>query len=704
MNALHPDVLADLASHLQRAQSDSSVSAIVITGEGQNFSAGFDVAVFASKARSGPGDGEVVDARGINAAFCRLVESGPKPVVAAIDGICLGGGLELAMACAGRVAAPSARLGLPELKLGIIPGFGGTQRLPRLVGVKTAMDMMLTSKQVPATKALELGLLDEVCPPGNVLVSKACQMAGDIASGSRARSETLSRTDRLEDAAVVQEVLKVAEKRARKAQPNVEFPGLCIAAVRAGLEKGGLAGLEVERQCFSQAQAAPAHKALVHVFFASRATKRVCGVTDAGVAPRELKTIAVVGGGLMGSGIATASALAGYTVLLKEINQKMLEAGMGRIHANLASRVKKGAMTEAKAKEVAGRVRGCLDYSAFRSADLVIEAALERVDLKQAIFADLEKACRPDCILSTNTSTINISKVGAKTKASARILGVHFFSPAHVMPLLEIVKTDETSKQVLVDTLAYATKIKKTPVIVGNCTGFAVNRMFFPYTMAACLLVDLGVDPYTLDFAIMGFGMPMGPFRLADLVGVDISVHVGANFVDDFPERVYQSKLIQLMHDLGRLGEKTKGGFYNYKLSRQGFPEATISPVVETSRREAGLIARRDGKRLQPTKEQLVSMVFFPVVNEACRIIDEGIVDKPSDLDVSAVMAMGFPAYRGGVIHWADSIGAAAIAAALQQWAEAYPETAGFWKPCDFLLRCARSGAKLGGGAATSRL
>ncbi|EFN52227.1 hypothetical protein CHLNCDRAFT_59763 [Chlorella variabilis] len=699
VNSLHPTVLQSLFNHLREAQARQEVKAIVITGANGRFCAGFDINQFVQSSGGGG-----IDAH-INDAFCDLIESGPKPTVAAVQTMALGGGCELALACNARVCTPGTSFGLPELQLGIIPGFGGTQRLPRAVGLQKAVEMMLTSTPIKDRAARELGLADEVVPPGQLL-EVAKRVAFDIAAGKRARVQTLYRTDKLEPLGEALAILQFARSQAAKRARHLMHPLLCLDAIQYGIEHGGRAGLQKEGECFGAAAALDTHKALVHIFFAQRSTKKIRGVTDTGLRPRPIKRVAVLGGGLMGSGIATACVLAGVEVLLKEVNQKFLDAGMGRIQSNLASRVKKGRMTEQMAQAAMSRVQGALDYSGFGSVDMVIEAAIEDVGLKQEIFAELERSCRKDAILATNTSTINIELVGAKTSCADRILGAHFFSPAHVMPLLEIVRTDQTSKQVILDTLELSTKIKKTPVVVGNCTGFAVNRVFFPYTQAACMLVDMGLDPYRIDKIIAGFGMPMGPFRLSDLVGADIGLHVGKNFLESFSKRCYPARIIQLLNENKRLGEKSGRGFYKYDARRRASPDPDLAPLVQQSRKGAGLY--QDGAPPPKMNDQdIVEFIFFPVVNEGCRVIDEGIVDKPADLDVAMVMGMGFPAFRGGLIFWADLVGADYICQRLAGWAKQFSGTAlqGFFKPSAYLERCARQGTKLSAGkGAASKL
>ncbi|KAI8468942.1 MAG: ClpP/crotonase-like domain-containing protein [Monoraphidium minutum] len=702
VNALHPEVLRAVFTHAQAAHADARVKAIVVTGAGKNFSAGFDINQFV-QASGGGG----IDDR-INDAICAAIEGGPKPTVAAVQGVALGGGLEVAMGCNARVALKGSRLGLPELQLGIIPGFGGTQRLPRLVGLQKAIEMMLTSAPIKAEAGAKLGLVDVLVDSADGLLPAAKALALDIAAGRRARMASLTRSDKIEPLAEGLAVIEFARAQAAKRARNLQHPQLCLDAIQEGLANGGPAGLKKEGECFAAAAALDTHKALVHIFFAQRSTKKVRGVTDGGLSPRPLRTVAVLGGGLMGSGIATALALAGVDVILKEVNQTFLDGGMARVKSNLASRVKKGRMTQAAMDATLGRVRGALDYAPFANVDMVIEAVIEDIPLKQRIFADLEAACPPHAILATNTSTIDIDLVGAKTKSRDRIVGAHFFSPAHVMPLLEIVRTTSTSKQVVLDTLALASTIKKTPVVVGNCTGFAVNRVFFPYTMAACLLADCGANPYQVDAVIAGdFGMPMGPFRLNDLVGSDIGLHVGKNFVEAFAERVYVSHLIPSLFDAGRLGEKSGAGFYKYDARRRASPDPEVRPLIEKSVAEAGILAKVfGGKPPKMTPQEVIEFIFFPVVNEGCRVIAEGIVDKPADLDVASVMAMGFPPYRGGLIFWADLVGAPKIVAALDALAAKFGPTGagGFFVPCEYLRSAAAAGRKLSAGVTASRL
>lgn len=687
VNSLSFDVLNSLKETYDQALRRDDIKAIVITGEKGKFSGGFDITAFGGLQggkSQGPKPGYVAIE-----ILSDTVEAAKKPSVAAIDGLALGGGLEVAMSCHARISTPYAQLGLPELQLGIIPGFGGTQRLPRLVGLAKSLEMMLTSKPVKGEEALSLGLVDAVASPAE-LISTARRWALDILELRKPWVATLYKTDKLEPLGEAREILNFARAQARKQGPNLSHPLVCIDVIEEGIVSGPRAGLWKEAEAFQGLLQSDTCKSLVHIFFAQRSTTKVPGVTDRGLKPRRIKKVAILGGGLMGSGIATALIVSNYPVILKEVNENFLQAGIGRVKANLQSRVKKGRMTQEKFEKTFSLLKGSLDYESFKDVDMVIEAVIENVSLKQQIFADLEKYCPPHCILASNTSTIDLNLIGQKTKSSDRIVGAHFFSPAHVMPLLEIVRTEKTSPQVIVDLLDIGKKIRKTPVVVGNCTGFAVNRMFFPYTQAAVLLAERGTDIYQIDRAITKFGMPMGPFRLCDLVGFGVGVATGKQYIEHFPERVYKSMLLSLMIEDKRVGEATRKGFYVYNDKRKASPDPEVKNYIEKARNISGVSV--DPKLTKMSDKEIIEMIFFPVVNEACRVYAEGIAVKAADLDIAGVMGMGFPAYRGGVMFWADSIGSKYICSRLEEWSNKY---GGFFKPCAYLADKAARGALL---------
>ncbi|KAE9462827.1 hypothetical protein C3L33_05263, partial [Rhododendron williamsianum] len=581
------------------------------------------------------------------------IEDGKKPVVAAIEGLALGGGLELTMGCHARIAAPKAQLGLPELSLGVLPGFGGTQRLPRLLGLSKAVEMMLLSKPITSEEGKKLGLID-------ALVSS-------------------------------EELLRV---------PNV---------------------------------------------------------TDIGLKPRSVKRVAVIGGGLMGSGIATALILGNIYVVLKEVNSEYLLRGIKMVEGNVRGLVARKKLAHDKAEKALSMLKGVLDYSEFRNVDMVIEAVIEKVPLKQTIFSEIEKACPPHCILATNTSTIDLNVVGEKTSSQDRIVGAHFFSPAHVMPLLEIVRTEKTSAQVILDLMAVGKIIKKVPVVVGNCTAFAVNRTFFPYTQGSHLLLNLGVDVFRIDRLISRFGLPMGPFHFAvamaifdailsyckllprimrlhnftnnvkcmdqvimlpgyalssiselqkkrpnacqlqDLAGYGVALAVGKELKAAFSDRSFRSPLVELLVKSGRNGKNNGKGYYLYEKGSKPKPDPSVLPIIEECRRVTNVMP--GGKPISVSDNEIVEMILFPVVNEACRVMDEGVVVRASDLDVASVLGMSFPSYRGGIVFWGDTVGPNYIYTSLKKWSELYGS---FYKPSRFLEERATKGIPLSAPASTS--
>ncbi|CAN6456522.1 unnamed protein product [Victoria cruziana] len=625
------------------------------------------------------------------------IEVSRKPSVAAIQGLALGGGLELAMACHARIATPKTQLGLPELSLGVIPGFGGTQMLPRLVGISKAIDMMLSSKPITSEEGKERGLIDAVVPP-NELLKAARLWALDIANRQKPWMSSLRRTDRIGSFTEARDLISAARQRAKQFAKNLPHHQGCLDVIEEGVIFGGYAGLLKEAKVFKELVLGSTARGLVHTFFAQRTTAKIPGVTDLGLKPRKMQKVAVIGGGLMGSGIATALIVSGVHVILKEINADYLKQGINRISDNLQGHVRKGIVPKAKFHEIMSLVKGVLDYSEFKDVDMVIEAVIEKVPLKQSIFNDLEKACPPHCILATNTSTIDLNVVGTRTHSQDRIIGAHFFSPAHVMPLLEIVRTEKTSPQAILDLMTLGKAIKKVPVVVGNCTGFAVNRTFFPYTDGAHLLVNLGVDVFRIDRAISDFGMPMGPFQLQDLAGYDVALAVAVEFSAAFSDRKFDSPLVKIMVENGRYGKKNGRGYYLYEKGSKPKPDPNVLPIIEECRKRTNVMP--SGKPISVSDQEIVEMILFPVVNEACRVLDEGVVVRASDLDIASVLGMSFPSYRGGIIFWADTVGAGYIYSRLKKWAELYGP---FYKPSAFLEQRAAKGLPLSSPSAAGK-
>ncbi|KAK6151803.1 hypothetical protein DH2020_014438 [Rehmannia glutinosa] len=583
-----------------------------------------------------------------------VIEDAKKPTVAAIEGLALGGGLELALGCHARIAAaPKTQLGLPELTLGVIPGSGGTQRLPRLIGLPKALEIMLVAYHliisITSEEGKKLGLVDAVAPSEELLkVSR--QWALDIAGRRKPWIRSLHKTDKLGSLPEVHDILKTARQQAKQTAKNMPQHQACLDVIEEGIIHGGYHGLLKESKVFKELVSTDTSKGLVHAFFCSKGNKKVPNVTDIGLKPTHIKKVAVIGGGLMGSGIATTLILSDIYVILKEINSEYLLKGIKAIEGNVRSLVSRKRLAQNKAERALLMLKGVLDYSEFKDVDMVIEAVIENISLKQKIFGDLEKACPPHCILASNTSTIDFNIIGQKTESQDRIVGAHFFSPAHVMPLLEIIRTEKTSPQVILDLMTVGKTIKKVPVVVGNCTGFAVNRTFFPYQQAAHLLVNLGVDVFRIDQLISNFGLPMGPFQLQDLAGYGVAVATTKEFSSSFPDRTFESPLVELLLKNGRNGKNNGKGYYIYEKGSKPKPDPTVLPIIEESRKLTNIMP--GGKPMFITDEEIVEMILFPVVNEACRVLDDGIVVRASDLDIASVLGMSFPSYRH---HWGRS-------------------------------------------------
>ncbi|XP_059634955.1 peroxisomal fatty acid beta-oxidation multifunctional protein AIM1 [Cornus florida] len=693
VNALAIPIIAGLKETFDEAMRRDDVKAIVLTGKGGRFCGGFDINVFQSVHKTG----DISRLPDVSVELVvNTIEDAKKPAVAAVEGLALGGGLELAMGCHARIAAPKAQLGLPELTLGVMPGFGGTQRLPRLVGLPKAIEMMLSSKPIMSEEGKKLGLVDAVVS-SQELLSVARLWALDIANRRKPWMRSLHKTDKLGSLSEAREILKVARQQAKRTAANLPQHQACLDVIEEGIVHGGYSGVLKEAKVFKELVISNTSKGLVHVFFAQRATSKVPNVTDVGLKPRPVKKVAVIGGGLMGSGIATALILGNIYVILKEVNSEYLQRGIKIIEANVRGLVTRKKLAQDKADKALSMLKGVLDYSEFRDVDMVIEAVIEKVPLKQTIFSEIEKACPPHCILATNTSTIDLNLVGEKTSSQDRIVGAHFFSPAHVMPLLEIVRTEKTSAQVILDLMTVGKIIKKVPVVVGNCTGFAVNRTFFPYTQGAHILVNLGVDVFRIDRLISSFGLPMGPFQLQDLAGYGVALAVGKEFATAFPDRTFRSPLVGLLVESGRNGKNNGKGYYIYEKGSKPKPDPSVLPIIEESRRLTNIMP--GGKPISVTDQEIVEMILFPVVNEACRVMDEGVVVRASDLDIASVLGMSFPSYRGGLVFWADTVGPKHIYTSLKKWSELYGN---FFKPSRFLEERATKGLPLSAPASTS--
>ncbi|RZC75615.1 hypothetical protein C5167_051092, partial [Papaver somniferum] len=616
VNALAPPILAGLKEKYAEAMSR----------EGGRFSGGFDISVLELVHQTG----DISRLPDVSVQLvCSIIEDAKKPSVVAIEGLALGGGLELIMGCHARIATPKVQLGFPELTLGVLPG---TQRLPRLVGTAKDIEMILTSKFIMSEEGNKLGLIDAIVSKEELL--RVVRLwALDIAERRKPWISSLQQTNKLGSLAESHKVIQAAREQAKRTAPNMPQHQACLDAVEEGIFFGGYSGvLKTLQEAF---------------FFAQSAIAKVPNVTDIGLKPRPVKKVAVIGGGLMGSGIATA---------LLSLRKSTMMA--------------KGKTTEDKVKKALLILTGVLDYAEFKHVDMVIEAVTESIPVKQSIFRELEKVCSCDCILASNTSTIDLNVVGQKTSSQERIIGAYFFSPAHVMSLLEIVRTDKTSSQVILDLMTVGKTVKKVCVVVGNCIGFAVNRTFFPYTQGAHILANLGVEVFRIDRLISSFGMPIGPFQLQDLAGYGVGMAVGEEFSSSFPDRTFKSP-----------PRKNNGkGYYKYEKGCKPKPDLTVLPIIKESIKLTNLMP--GGKPLSLSDQEIVEMIMFPVVNEACRVLDGGVVVRASDLDAASIHGMSFPSYRGGLVFWADTVGAKHIYSSLKKWLEMYGN---FFRPSEFL-------------------
>ncbi|MCU4179634.1 3-hydroxyacyl-CoA dehydrogenase NAD-binding domain-containing protein [Bosea sp. BH3] len=630
VNALGAAVRQGLAAAVAQANADAGVTALVIAAEGKAFIAGADISEF-GKPPVAPSLPDLLDA----------IAGSSKPVVAAIQGVALGGGLEVALACRARVALTAAKLGLPEIKLGLIPGAGGTQRLPRLIGAAKAFPMMLSGEPVSAGQALEYGLLDEVVSENVVAV--ASQLAETLAAtgAGRTAADRLTEADREAFEALAAEALKKAE-----GAPNV--PAL-VEAVRSVFSLPFAEGLAVERRLFLELVADERSKALRHVFFAEREVAKLPGIGPE-VKPREILSAAVIGAGTMGGGIAMCFANAGIPVTLIETAQAPLDNGMNRIAAIYDISVQRGSLTpDAKARRMA-LIKPAVGLTAAAKADIVIEAAFEEMGVKQSIFTGLDKVAKPGAILASNTSYLDIPTIAAATGRPQDVLGMHFFSPANVMKLLEVVRTKEVADDVVVTAVALGRRLGKVPVVVGNGFGFVGNRMLEQRTRATERLLVAGALPHEIDAALTGFGFKMGPCAMADLAGNDIGWR-------SRKARGLKASVADAICEAGWFGQKTGRGYYLYP---QGARAGQRDPEVEAL--IARISAEKGVTRRSFTSEEILARLLDPMVNEGARILEAGIAARPGDIDIVWINGYNWPAWRGGPMFWADSVGLDVIA------------------------------------------
>jgi len=659
---------------LQRAELDPSVKAVVITGAGKAFSGGADIREFNSpKALTEPTLHTLI----------RTAEGLSKPVVAAIHSVCMGGGLELALGCAYRVAVPGAQIALPEVKLGLLPGAGGTQRLPRVIGLEAALDMIVSGNPVPSEK-FSGTLFDEVFPAGTDLVAASVDFANRIAD-VRPLPKVRDRQVQHADAAAF---LDAARARVKAAAGAFPAPLECVETIAAAVNMPFDEGCKFERSRFIHLTQTVESKALRHSFFAERAASKIPDV-PADTPVREIKSAAVVGAGTMGGGIAMNFANAGIPVTILETKQEALEKGLATIRKNYENTVKKGKLAPEKFEQRMALVKGTLAYADIANADIVIEAVFEDMGVKETVFRQLDAVMKPGAILASNTSTLDLDKIAGFTARPQDVIGLHFFSPANVMKLLEIVRGAQTGKDVLATALALSKKLKKTGVVSGVCDGFIGNRMVEQYIRQAGFLLDEGALPQQVDQAIEKFGFAMGPFRMGDLAGNDIGWYIRKRRYVEMPELAY-SKTADLLCEEGRFGQKTGAGWYDYQAGdRTPHPSAWVDGMIIQHSKDLG-IARRE-----ISDEEIVERLVYALVNEGAKILEEGIALRASDIDMVYLSGYGFPLYRGGPMFYADTVGLPQVLAAIEKYAGGYHGEA--WAPAALLKRLAAEGRGFNG-------
>lgn len=671
LNVFSPGVPEGVMAHLREAGADDRVTAVVVTGAGKHFVAGADITTFGM-----PRD-EAPDVLGLIEALA----SSAKPVVAAIRGTAFGGGLEMALACNWRVAAPDAKLGLPEVKLGLLPGAGGTQRLPRLAGLEVALRMIPSGSPVGAEEALEAGVVDEVVTGD--LVDGAVAFARNVAS----TPDALRRTHELEVAVDgdADEILDGARVQAERRSPGVLAPQRCIDAIEAAVKLGFAEGIERERAMFMELMESDQSASLRHIFFAERTAAKIDDVGD-DVEPRQVTRGAVIGAGTMGGGIAMNFANAGIPVTVVEVDQESLDRGLGKVRSNYQATVDKGRIDAEEMQARMDRISGTVDFDAVAGADVVIEAVFEDMDLKQETFGRLDKVAAGDAILATNTSTLDVDEIAASTSRPGSVVGMHFFSPANVMQLLEVVRGGQTSDVALKTAVALGRRMGKVPVVVGVCDGFVGNRMFHTYTREASFLLEEGALPQQVDRVMTGFGFKMGPFAVSDLAGLDVGYRIRKRqAADRDPDERYPAIADKIV-EMDRLGQKTGAGFFRYEEgSRTPIPDPEIEQLIVEHSAEQGFERRTIGD--QEIRDRLLGQL----INEGAFILEEGIAQRSSDIDVIYVYGYGFPAHRGGPMFHAGLIGLPEVHATI---ARLHDEHGDLWRPAPLLERlAAREGA-----------
>ncbi|AFU46376.1 3-hydroxyacyl-CoA dehydrogenase [Acidovorax sp. KKS102] len=660
---------------LGRANADAAVTSIVITGAGGAFSGGADIKEFGTdKSLQEPNLLSVIAA----------IENSAKPVVAAMHSVAMGGGLELALGCHYRIAAPGCSIALPEVKLGLIPGAGGTQRLPRVIGVEAALNLIVSGEPVKSEMIAGVPgqkLFDKMAASAESLAAEALEFAQSVAD---ARPLPLVRNlpcKHPEGDAYFQFARNMVKGMAK----NFPAPAKCVDAVEAATKKKFAEGMLVEREIFINLMWTPESRALRHLFMAERAASKIPDVAS-DTPKRDIKLVGVIGAGTMGGGISMNFLNAGIPVKILEMKQEALDRGVATIKKNYEAQVKKGKLKQDKYEQRMALLSTTLSYDDLKDCDLIIEAVFEEMGVKEAVFKQLDAVAKPGAILASNTSTLDVDKIAAFTKRPQDVVGMHFFSPANVMKLLEVVRGKETAKDVLATVMAIGKKIKKTSVVSGVCDGFIGNRMIEQYSRQAGFLLDEGCTPQQVDKAIEKFGFAMGPFRMGDLAGNDIGWAIRKRRAVERADMKY-SRTADKLCELGRFGQKTGAGWYDYQAGkRDAIPSDLVNKMIEDHRKELGITPRKI------SDEEIVQRLVFALVNEGAHILEDGIASKSGDIDMVYLTGYGFPIHRGGPMHYASEVGLFNVVQAMDRFAKNPLDDAAFWKPAPLLAKLAAEG------------
>ena len=676
VNGLGAAVRTSLQAAFETAAGDTDISALVITGSGRMFSGGADIREFGQTPPPGtphlPG---LIDA----------IEALDKPVVAAIHGVALGGGCELALGCHVRLAAPGTRVGLPEVTLGILPGAGGTQRMPRLIGVPAALDLIVSGKMVPVATAQALGIIDEVVEGDIVEAAVACARRMVSEGAPIRRASALD--DRVTEARGKPEIFDEFKKKMARRARGFEAPYACVECIEAAVRLPFADGLTKERETFLRLVASDQSKAQRHAFFAEREVAKIPDVPkDTPTLP--IETVAVIGCGTMGGGIAMNFANAGIPVKVFEVSQEAIDKGLGIIRKNYAATVSKGRLPQEKMDHRLGLISTTLDYADLGEADVVIEAVFEDMGLKKEVFGKLDTACKPEAILASNTSTLDVDEIASATSRPEKVIGTHFFSPANVMKLMENVRGAQSSPETIATIMTLSKTLGKVGVLVGICDGFVGNRMLYAYRRQADFLLEEGALPHQIDKVIYDFGLPMGPYAMGDLAGLDVGWLIRKRQAATRPTHLRYSTVADRICALGRFGQKTGAGWHRYESgNRTPIPDPEIEQLIVSISEQEGITRR------EVTDQEILERCMYPLVNEGAKILEEGLAMRPGDIDIVWIYGYGFPRYRGGPMFWADLVGVKTIYDVMSRLHDEHGE---WLEPAPLLKKLAAEGKGFG--------